>query len=370
VDDTPDRRVEAACEDREEHPPIRITEDHGPRGFTWTNPVTGEAEPRPGSGVTGGSGTAEDPFVIDGWCFAAPEGHGASPVAAPAVLVNGTQAHVVVEDNGFTGGTAERVRKQVGVHLEATRNVAVRSNAFAHVRTGVLVEGGQGGLVEENTVRFGSIAVEVRGAEQVRVEGNRLVNHLAGVLGEEAPGLVVASNEVRRMFHGVHVNASPGVHLAGNVLEDSVEYGGYVIRSRGAVLEGNLAVDHGDTGLVLGVSSDQAEVSGNTLRANGDAGLLVHDSDGVRVVENWMEANGVGVQVRDTAEALELRGNNLEDSREGVGVDASETELAVDARANWWGCPDGPGRDGCDGVNGDVVVDPWLTEPNPDAGAG
>lgn len=40
------------------HDPIRILEDHGPLGFTWDDPITGETTYRPGSGVVAGDGTA------------------------------------------------------------------------------------------------------------------------------------------------------------------------------------------------------------------------------------------------------------------------------------------------------------------------
>lgn len=58
---------------RESHPPIRIDGERGPQGIVvGQDPATGEPIYRPGSGVTDGRGTAQDPHVIEGWCILPP----------------------------------------------------------------------------------------------------------------------------------------------------------------------------------------------------------------------------------------------------------------------------------------------------------
>jgi hypothetical protein len=48
------------------HPPIETIEDEGPNGFALANVEGAAAVPRPGSGVLAGTGTADDPYLIQG----------------------------------------------------------------------------------------------------------------------------------------------------------------------------------------------------------------------------------------------------------------------------------------------------------------
>jgi hypothetical protein len=46
-----------------------------------------------------------------------------------------------------------------------------------------------------------------------------------------------------------------------------------------------------------------------------------------------------------------------------VGVENVDAGT-ISATANWWGCPKGPGANGCSIVIGDgVTTNPWLTQP-------
>jgi len=55
----------------------------------------------PTSGVTGGSGTESDPYIIGGWTISP---YGNSGTNVPAIEIRNVQSHVVIEDCYFTGG--------------------------------------------------------------------------------------------------------------------------------------------------------------------------------------------------------------------------------------------------------------------------
>lgn len=119
------------------HPPITIDGSDPSKGFTTTDPTTGEDEPRPGSGVTSGNGTAEDPYIIEDW-------------AIPSLTIQNTRAHVLIRDTliydpwdfpyplSHTGPLEDRGRiggilPEAMLHLENATNVSL---VASHVHEG------------------------------------------------------------------------------------------------------------------------------------------------------------------------------------------------------------------------------------------
>ena len=96
----------------------------------------------------------------------------------------------------------------------------------------------------------------------------------------------------------------------------------------------------------------------------------IETATGNRLSANVLTGNGQAIHVAGQTPGLTLRQNNVDASTTGLGLNATQAQDPVDARHNWWGCPDGPGDPACETVLGPVDVDPWLTSPNSDAGAG
>lgn len=130
------------------HAPIYI---HGDEAFTWEN------------GVVKGSGTPEDPYVIEGWIIDV-RGHDYG------IYIDGTRAHFVVrncqirypqeragiflsnvqngriEGNSIFGG-------KIAIHLLASKNIVITKNAIGYCDFGILIAGAsQKNLVYENAL--------------------------------------------------------------------------------------------------------------------------------------------------------------------------------------------------------------------------
>jgi hypothetical protein len=90
----------------------------------------------------------------------------------------------------------------------------------------------------------------------------------------------------------------------------------------------------------LEISGEDVVIEGCEVTGSAMAGIRVTSSGGVRISQcNIHDHQGIGLV-------------NLSDA-------------PVDARNNWWGDPAGPhGPDGA-GVSGNVLYEPWLTEPVP-----
>jgi hypothetical protein len=68
--------------------------------------------------------------------------------------------------------------------------------------------------------------------------------------------------------------------------------------------------------------------------------------------------------VANTPGQVNVHLNDLLGGDTNIGVDNIGTGT-VDATENWWGCPQGPDKDGCTTVSGAVSFTPWLRHPIP-----
>jgi parallel beta-helix repeat protein len=337
------------------HPPIRITENQGPDGFILGHePATGQPIYRPGSGVTAGEGTEEDPYVIEGWCIED------SPISEVTnrylgIDISGTSAHVVIRDNVITG------HDDGGVKLDGDETVTIHNNTITdNRRGGLILSGSSPYVVQDNTLTDNSrYGVVVFGTSDNVVQDNTLTDNDDGVVLFRTSNNVVENNTLTDNDDGVRLSRS-----GANVVQDNT-------------------FTENDVGVALSGSSDNA-VRENTITDNGDGVDLFRSSDNA-VRDNTITDNGDdGVVLSKSSDNNVVEDNNIQDNT-GAGLHAEDISEPVDATDNWWGHDTGPSggtTDACtdataDGQGdpittdgADVCFDPWRTSPNPDAGAG
>jgi len=337
------------------HPPIRITENQGPNGFILGHePATGEPIYRPGSGVTAGEGTEEDPYVIEGWCIED------SPISDVTnrllgIDIGGTSAHVVIQDNVIKG------HDRGGVKLDGAETVTIHNNTITdNDRGGLILSGSSPYVVQDNTLtdndRYG---VVLYGTSDSVVQDNTLTDNDDAVVLFRSSDSVVQGNTLTENADGVVLSGSSDNVVQDNTLTEN-DVGVVLSRASNNAVRDNAITDNAD-GVELFRSGDNA-VRDNTITDNGDDGVVLFKSSDNNVVEN----------------------NNIHDNT-GAGLHAEDLDEPVDATDNWWGHETGPSSgttDACtdetaDGQgdaittsNAEVCFAPWRTSPNPDAGAG
>lgn len=390
---------DAECEP---HPPIRITERVGERGFEWVNPATGERELRPGSGVVRGNGTEANPYVIEGWCIqATPSWAGVGfeqsfDAALAGIAIAATEAHVRVQDSfvyGVTPGVQFAVFEHLtrGIAVAEASNVTIADNEIAYhdrgitvrwdasetrivnntvrqnVRDGIYVQNSHRTLVAENAVlenvRRGIFIDEV-GRQNVVRENDVRRNNQEGIRleSDRFPSKAV-DNNVENNTDGIFVTDPARVHH-NRVVENN--FLGIYSFGRNVTIHNNTVLENSREGIVLSFAENN-QVMHNLVRGHSETGIRV----GLGSTNSSVRANNVtdhpeGVVVNE-AEQVSVRENNLW-GNEGWGLTVQGVNEPVNATDNWWGCPGGPSAEACDGVEGPAVVDPWLTSPNPTAG--
>lgn len=267
----------ASAEAKTPHPPIVIVGDVGPTGFVLGyEPFTGEPIYRPGSGVTSGTGTAEDPFVIEGW-------------ATAKILLLGTTEHVRIQDNLVVPAT----REDPAVHLDTVDNANVTGN--------VLRDGGYGLWADY--------------VEDTEVYDNDIHTHAgSGIDSIGATGLAVTNNRLEANGqHGLRLVSPDGGRVAENVARENAHTGIAVQEGQGTLVDANEATDNQENGIVVFEGSTGVEVDDNNVSDNEQAGILLEGGENNLVRANNGTASRFAVFVRDET-GSQIRDNLARDN--------------------------------------------------------
>lgn len=287
------------------HPPIRVTEDRGPTGYAWLeHPATGEALHRPGSGVVAGDGTAEDPYVIRGWCITSPPRPSLPsfvderPPPAAGIHLEQTRAHVVVEGNVLVGDDAE----SLGIVLKDAENVVVRDNEIRRHGTGVQVAESEDAALLGNRISgsdSAAIGIVVEGSKAIAVEANEVVDHgQAGVRVVAATAVTVAGNTVAGNAWGAYAGAAvdltggTGNVVAKNTIRQNDGHHNVQVKLGDSHVVRDNRIEANSNGIILW-ATDDALVQGNEIHANDGVGIgLPVGGSGHRVLDNEVTDNG------------------------------------------------------------------------------
>ncbi len=414
------------------HPPILIVGDEGPLGLTATDPITGETGPRPASGVVAGSGTPEDPYVIQGWCIQSGlPSLAAAPILPPpdGITIQDTTAHLTIQENvvvGWRDGIhlegADNVAIQanriedpgnVGIHVAGSETVTIQGNELSGGAYGIIGQDTTNLQVRENTITNPNYGISVIEVANVEISGNEVANdgpsNMAiqandaaetlvednvvdgfhtGVYVVESHEIVVRGNQLASFMRGVNFWFTDDALIEGQVIDGPDGWGVVLVDSnRNTIREnqirganhgvdlrgsgqdaGNLVIENVIEANTIGVATGSTgahEMRSNTVTGN-EVGMQFGNAAGHTVEGNEITANEIGVEFIGTSASATLRSNTIAGNTDGLGLSVDlnvDVASDVDARWNWWGCPEGPLDPACDDVQGDALYDPWSTSP-------
>lgn len=257
---------------------------------------------RPGSGVVEGSGTAADPYRVAGWCIASPP-ETSQVEGVAGINLDGTQAHVVVEDNRILGSELSQ-----GVRLADAENVHLRGNAVQGHRTGVLVSQVSQVAIEAN--RITGTEAQATGLVVERSRSVEVANNT--VTGQGQGGLRVLDSEAV-VVHGNEVHGNAWAGFAGPAVD--------VTGGTGNLVADNAILDNGGHHTVQLKLGSNHVLRDNHIAGNAD-GVIVWASEDNVIRGNRIEANeGVGIGLTAGADGTRVLGNDVA-GNEGPGIDA------------------------------------------------
>lgn len=332
-------------EDRDcrDHPPIRIENDTGPQGFILGHaPASDQPIYRPGSGVTDGSGTAADPYVIEGWCIVPDPGSG-TLLDGIAISIENTSAHVVVQDNLVDGQITEDLdpleigdakvegrNQAVGIRLEGVENVALEENRIVRNHIGLDATGSDELGITENEIEDNGHGMRLQDVEAAAASANTLTHNEVAIRAESAPGASLEGNMLQDNDLGIQIDSSAQVRIVGNTI-DRNDRGAHLLDADDARISGNTIHRNYWSGGVLVERSADPSIVDNTVVDNQE-GIRVLASDGPVVQANTIEENFLGGLILESSTDAQMRANTFTfDGVEIRGERLSHYEHDVDA---------------------------------------
>jgi len=266
----------------------------------------------PANGVVGGSGTENDPYIIENWDINAENANG--------IWIAGTTARFVI------------------------RNCYVH-DGWANYNYGIYLKNVMNGTVDNNTAE----------------------NNYYGIyLFEYSDNNTLTNNTSKNnSYHGIHLQNSSNCTLNNNTCENNsyrtyLYYGIYLDYSNNNTLTNNTSKNNGGAGIQL-VSSSKNILTSNTCLNNGwdetySSGITLNNSTNNNLSNNFIENNGAyGIFLCNVSINNVIRNNFIENNGfVGIGLNSDNNRIyhnnfmnnstqAEDMGTNYWddGYPSG-----------------------------
>jgi len=332
---------------------LAISLPEGARAYTPHAPILieGDANFTAANGVTGGSGTPADPFLIEGWEINA-------SAAVGVVLVN-TIAHFVVRGVyvhsgglgvGYDGiglawvanGAVEnstisqnlrgimtysstnltlaansvQSNRMEGIRLFSSSNVTISDSVITlNSLEGILLSSSSNVIITNNVVWNNLNGISLRGATDITVISNSLSNNGDGIYLWSSWEVTIAANTAWRNSLGIYIDSSSNLTVSANNAFSNFA-GIYIDSSYNLTLSANNASSNDIYGIVLSTSAS-ATLDANTAASNFLYGISLLDSAGITVTGNNASNNKDGIHISG-ATNLTIASNNLSGNEKGI----------------------------------------------------
>jgi parallel beta-helix repeat protein len=252
--------------------------------------------------------------------------------------------------------------------------------------TGITIDGF---TLNSNPASPGQNGASISARSPETTVANNIINGLALVPTNIASGILTATFSNQTLLHnnaqgfrfGVQPDGGPADALSaidGNYLSNNTTMGIQIQSSvsGGHSILNNLIELNGFDGIFV---TRGEIVSGNTIRDNGRAGILLFSLGngtltGVMITDNEIRNNaqwGIRLSGNDAGDLSNNLANRNNIVGNTAGVVSTLASTVFDAECNWWGSATGP-RDPAgnpfgtgDSSTGNVDYEPWLIAPAP-----
>ena len=354
--------------------------------------INGDSEFTMNNGVTGGSGTSSDPYVIDNWyinscCLKAGidirntdasfviqkvyiHNLGAPFNTIPGVVFSNVTNGVLIDSmiEGFQEGISN---SPSGVFITSSSLYISGNSITASSGTAIFLRAPTNVELSANYVSGDpnnpSSGLYVLYGNNVWVENNTFLNLDTAIFFGRSTSFLISGNQVQgNRQTGISIDESNDFQVTYNIVADTSGgapgIGIRVINSGGdGLMISNNTIAQNDVGVSIESSGD-LYVSGNTIDGNG-VGVIVYSpfmthSGDIAIVQNEISNNGKGVILHFTFDSVFYH-NNF-DNNYIQAIDTNSTTNSWDngypSGGNFWS--DYTGVDNCSGPNQDVCPSP------------
>ncbi|MCX8173636.1 MAG: right-handed parallel beta-helix repeat-containing protein [Thermoplasmata archaeon] len=249
------------------------------------------------NGVTGGSGTQSDPYIIEGWDIDAAGG-------PYGVWIHDTTAHFVVKNCSVLNATdASNPPYGGGISLRNVTHGILENNTLRNCRYGIYLE-----LSEYNTVRYNDASNNTFGI-YLMVASNNTIDQNTAVFCTQNPMYMrishnntVTSNDFSNntyYSYGIYMDSANSNTISHNKVCGSIYGGMYITSSENNTISNNNLSDSkwgssfGQTGvgIYLATGAVQNTIDGNEISGNERYGIYMQGAKWNKISNNTMFDN-------------------------------------------------------------------------------
>lgn len=300
----------------------------------------------PDNGVRSGSGTSDDPFIIEEWSI---EYTGAGD--GPAVWIEATSLHLVIRDLRVWTVAPENHQGHA-ILLVGVENVVLERVQFEGFYLPLLVDHGSDVEVRDLELDYGRL--DFRDSTDLVLKDLSMMGEFVSLSLHRSTGLVKDVTMNQTTDDGIVASGIMQGAVYGGIsvwhsidCEDDGRWSRFHMENvRVVSYEANAGLKVSCRGTVRVTESSFGGSLYGIMMAGGE--LEVHDSD--------FTGNEVGVLIEEGSCPCDIERSNFYGNEIHV---KSLSTANTDATNNWWGLPDGPAEGS---VIGAVEYEPWLTE--------
>jgi parallel beta-helix repeat protein len=243
-----------------------------------------------------GSGTASDPYVIDGLTMAAAGDTNSISVGNVSLYLRISNC-TVSNLRPFTGG--------VGISVTNVANATIRDNVVSFYWVDILLTDSSSITLANNSIDHGLYGIQLDASDRNLVERNHFeICYLASVEVDDSADNVVRANTLHNTSD-IHLMYSSNNLIEDNVLSESSINQIHLYYSDHNVVRNN-TLDHAE---VLLSSSSDIVVEGNSFHGDFGGIELLVGNDNCTLINNQI-SDGNGIEVTQSNEEI-IAGNTL-----------------------------------------------------------
>ncbi|MEM3397380.1 MAG: NosD domain-containing protein [Thermoplasmata archaeon] len=264
-----------------------------------------------------GNGTAENPYIVEGYEF---NGNG----GGYALWIENTDLYFVLKNCKLWNATFQYTYPYgPAVMLSAVSNATIEHNILTKSKYGVKFQGGCKNIrISENTVTetyFGVFGEDID-ASYIKVWSNIVSANNEGVVFYHAQQSEIRNNTILLNSIGITLSGGRAILIAENFVHHNYYHG---ISISGAshlnVIRSNIIANNGNCGITIWGDSDSNTIVYNTIADNNGYGVSISESSSGNKVygNNFYRNNGAGKGTNGASQGYDDVGNSWDDGTNG-----------------------------------------------------
>jgi parallel beta-helix repeat protein len=249
--------------------------------------ILSDADFTEANGVSGGNGTPQNPYVIEGWSFDLTPG-----TDRGGIYVENVISHLIVRnssmdmDSGYLG----ELPGNCGIEIAKSSNVSIENCRFSNLTCGILVSGSDSisvrncSFISCNYGFVGDFDIYPSPNEGIQIVGNRFLGDESALHLWDGRDYRIEQNSIAGCGRGVTLERIVNVSLVGNSFQFIGEICVLAQDSSYVMVVNNVMSRANDTGLRFS-RCGWSEIAANSIRS-GQYGIRIDESRDILITEN------------------------------------------------------------------------------------